>query len=119
MSSWIRAARWVKDNHQFRLIHKPTGNLVTRKKAGYYLSLDEIVNGETCGATLEQIADAEKKLSRTDCIILDAFTASMLVTIYDSLSPIHQQKFDGMSIIEAVDVGWRCVKYCKIPKATV
>jgi len=104
----------VKEHHQFRFIHKPTGNLVTRRKANYYLDLDEIVNGETCCATLEQIQFAEKKLAKTDCIILDAFTASMLVQVYDALSPINQAKFDDQNIVVAVDMGWRVVENSRV-----
>jgi hypothetical protein len=43
-------------------------------------------------------------------VVLDAFTASMLVQIYDALSPANQAKFGALPLMKAVDMGWKLVK---------
>lgn len=112
--SWIKTAQWVKDNHQFCMVHIPTGNKVTRKKTGYFLEALDIIEGEACGATLQEMIRAEKKITKTDCVMLDAITAQMLCAIYNALKPDQQEKFDGMPITKAVNIGWKLYEKCKV-----
>ena len=45
----------------------------------------------------------------SDSIVLDMTTASMLVQVYEALSPANQAKFDAMPLTKAVDIGWKLV----------
>ena len=45
--------------------------------------------------------------ARTEGVLIDLFTASMLVQIHDKLSPEHQAKFLAMPIRRMVDIGWK------------
>lgn len=42
--------------------------------------------------------------------LLDAQTANMLVQIWDRLNETNREKFGGLSLLKAVDVGWGCVR---------
>lgn len=52
----------------------------------------------------------ECKKKDDGAILLDAFTASMLVKVYDKLSEANQAKFSQMSLRQAVDIGWKVIK---------
>lgn len=43
-------------------------------------------------------------------MILDAFTASMLVKVYDNLGEITRTKFSQMGLRQAVEIGWKVIK---------
>jgi hypothetical protein len=43
-------------------------------------------------------------------MMLDAFTASMLVKIYDNLGEANQAKFAQMDLRQAVKIGWKVIK---------
>lgn len=49
------------------------------------------------------------KLHNIDGAVLDAFTASMLKQIYDSLAPENKEKFDKPPITKLVELGWKHV----------
>ncbi len=46
-------------------------------------------------------------------MVLDAFTASMLVQIHDALGPANQAKFAAMPLTKAVEVGWKLANRAK------
>lgn len=52
----------------------------------------------------------DHRAARIDGYIVDAFTASMLVTIYDALSPEAREKFGKPDLARLVDFGWRHVQ---------
>ena len=119
MQSWINAVREVKDNHQFCMVHIPTGNKVTKRKTNFYLDTsDEIEFAQTEGLTDKEIIEkipGAKKVLKTDCVLVDAVTASMLCGIYDALTkPELKAKFDSMKIDRAVSIGWKLYEKCKV-----
>ena len=64
------------------------------------------------GAT---VIEAARHVREHGCIryrglLLDATTASMLIVVYDALSPENQTKFAAMDLRKAVAVGWKMVK---------
>ena len=79
--SWIAAARDVYKNHQARRINIETGHLVP--------------NG---------------RHTRGKVVLLDGFTASGLVQVYDKLSEENKKKFDSLSLMKAIDVMWKILK---------
>lgn len=54
--------------------------------------------------------------SQGDAMLLDHFTASMLVQIYDALGPEQKAKFAAMPLDKAVDVGWKLVNKTRASK---
>jgi hypothetical protein len=116
--SWIKAVKEVKDNHQYCMVHIPTGNKVTKKKTDFYIdTLEEIETMQSEGFTDKEICDkvpGAKKVSKTDCVLVDAVTAGMLCSIYDALSEQNQKKFDGFKIDFAVKAGWKLYEKCKV-----
>lgn len=40
-------------------------------------------------------------------VLLDHFTASMLVQIHDALNVANRERFAAMPLVRAVDVGWQ------------
>ena len=53
---------------------------------------------------------AKCKKSAEGAILLDAFTASMLVKVYDKLNETNQAKFAQMGLRQAVEIGWKVIK---------
>jgi|JI9StandDraft_1071089.scaffolds.fasta_scaffold426681_1 hypothetical protein len=45
--------------------------------------------------------------------IVDMYTASMLVTVADALSPANREKFLGMEMFPMVMIGWRLIEAAK------
>lgn len=45
--------------------------------------------------------------AKTEGLMVDAFTAGMLVQIYDALNEENQAKFLGLPLRRMVDVGWK------------
>ena len=118
MSSWIKAVQEVKKDHQYCMIHIPTGNKVTKRKTSFYIdTLEEIELMKEEGYTNKEICDklpGAKKVSKTDCVLMDAVTANMLCSIYDALTDEHKKKFDGFKIDFAVKTGWKLYEKCKV-----
>jgi hypothetical protein len=48
--------------------------------------------------------------SRPRRVLLDLFTASMLVNVAGALSPTNREKFTALPILRAVDIGWAVLK---------
>lgn len=116
--SWIKAVHEVKDKHQYCMVHIPTGNKVTQRKTNLYLDIyEEIEDLQSEGYINEQIiriSPNTKKISESDCILVDAITAGVLCCIYDALTkPELKEKFDNMKIDKAVTIGWKLYKKCK------
>ena len=51
----------------------------------------------------------EHTTAEVDGVLMDAFTASMLVKVHGALNQGNQGKFLAMSIAEMIDVGWKLV----------
>ena len=116
--NWLNAVQEVKRDHQFCMIHTPTGNKVTKRKTNFYIdTLESIENLETEGYSdkaICKILPTAKKVLKTDCVLMDAVTANMLCCIYDALSPDNQKKFAGFKIDFAVKTGWKLYEKCKV-----
>jgi len=116
--SWIKAVQEVKRDHQFCMVHIPTGNKVTKRKTNFYIdTLEEIELMQDEGYTNKEICEkvpGAKKVSKTDCVLVDAVTANMLCCIYDALSEDNKKKFNGFKINYAVNVGWKLYEKCKV-----
>ena len=52
----------------------------------------------------------ECKKKDEGAMMLDSFTASMLVKVYDKLSEANQTKFAQMGLRQAVEIGWKVIK---------
>ena len=48
--------------------------------------------------------------ARTEGVMMDGFTASMLVQVHDALSDVNREKFLAMQIRQMVTVGWKLAK---------
>ena len=108
--SWIAAARWIRDHHSARLIHLPTGKLVSKEKDR--IAFDEISSvTENEEEYVEWIAQRYSTPKKSDCLMIDAQTANMLCTVYDALGEINKVRFDGMDIRLAIDGGWKMVNH--------
>ena len=116
--NWLPAVQEVKRDHQFCMIHIPTGNKVTQRKTNFYIDvLEEIELAQTEGYTDTQILEnipGAKKVLKSDCVMVDAVTAGMLCTIYDALNEQNRIKFAGFKIDFAVTAGWKLYKKCRV-----
>lgn len=52
----------------------------------------------------------EHQAARIDGYIVDAFTAQMLVKVYEALSPQNREKFGKPNLKRLVDLGWRVAR---------
>lgn len=52
----------------------------------------------------------EHSATRVEGYVVDAFTASMLVKVYDALSAANKEKFGKIALPKLVDLGWKVVK---------
>ncbi len=77
-AGWIAAARWIKENRQFRRVIPETGELVPEKKRGG--------------------------------IMLDLFTASAMVTVYDALNDANKAKVNAMDVRVAANICMKLIK---------
>jgi hypothetical protein len=50
---------------------------------------------------------AEHQFDMVDGSLLDAYTASPLVQVHDSLSEVNAARFAGMPLLKAVDIAWK------------
>jgi hypothetical protein len=41
---------------------------------------------------------------------IDAYTASMLVQVYDGLTPENRARFETLPLVAAVKIGWQCIR---------
>ena len=48
--------------------------------------------------------------ARIDGYVVDAFTAQMLVKVYEALSPKNREKFGKPRLDKLVDLGWKSVR---------
>jgi hypothetical protein len=51
----------------------------------------------------------EHQARKVNGMLLDAFTASMLVQVHDALSETNRRRFAEMPLLRAVTVGWKLV----------
>ena len=58
---------------------------------------------------LRRIVD-RGQAEKLDGYLMDIFTASMLITVHDALSPANQIKFEKIPLPKLVDFGWSHVK---------
>jgi hypothetical protein len=70
-------------------------------------------------ADARQILEA-KQYGKVDGMMLDTFSASALVQIFDALSPENQAKLEAMSLDKAMDIVWKlAAKHGSVYKASV
>lgn len=102
--SWIRAARHVLQ-HGCAMVDRDTG--------AHKPIPDEVFDRcEQCDEheDLSACPNCGAPRYRGNGVLLDSFTASMLVQIHDALNEANRAKFDGLSITKAVSVGWKLAK---------
>jgi hypothetical protein len=51
-----------------------------------------------------------RQAARVEGLLVDGFTASMLVQVHDALSDANKAKFLALPLRKMVSVGWKCVK---------
>lgn len=90
--SWLEAARQVLEQKTFLTVDTTTAQPV------------ETVWGAEDEQGMEEVVGPE------DAVVLDLFTASMLVQIYDGLGEANKARFLAMPLPNAVDFGWRLLK---------
>lgn len=101
--SWVDTARQVVKEHQFRYVHPETGEIVDEKTRRTLDRLTEEFDGEVVKGA----------------VVLDAFTASMLVSVFDALSPKNQETFAAMPLTKAVRIGWGAVEKSRTRATTI
>jgi len=84
MTGWIEAARYVVNNKQAVTVDIATNKITNKRPSG--------------------------KSKKPGQVILDLFTANMLVNIYDAINDKNKKMFGELNIIKAVNVGWKLVK---------
>lgn len=52
----------------------------------------------------------ENGYSKIDGKMVDVFTASMLLKVYEALSDSNKEKFEKIPLVRLVDFGWRMMK---------
>lgn len=87
--SWLEAARYVADHHSARLVNFETG---------------ELIEGCAVSAYEEDEQDDDRLRSPEEGIILDAFSASAMVQVYDALNDVNKAKLLGLPLIAAQNV---------------
>jgi hypothetical protein len=106
--SWIGAARYV-NKHGFMLVNDQTGALICDKQQmEAVLSVLEDEEYDWHPALEAKLRGVEQ-----DAVLLDGFTASMLVQVYDALGTVNKIKFDNYPLTKAVNVGWKLTAKCK------
>ncbi len=96
--SWIEGARHAVEHHGFVMV-EPDGSWHQPTETDWQ-GIESTENDEILGVETPEPTG----------IVLDTFTASMLVQIHDNLNPENQGRFAAMPITRAVDVGWKLVK---------
>lgn len=51
-----------------------------------------------------------RQAARVEGLLVDGFTASMLVQVYDALNEVNRAKFVALPLRKMVSVGWSCCK---------
>ena len=102
--NWIDAARKVVDEHTAATIDPTTGAYLG--DAFLYEGHEGHEDGCEC-KLCELFREAQPG------ILLDGFTASMLVQVFDALNETNRAKFGGLSLLRAVDVGWKVTSKAK------
>lgn len=93
-SRWIDAARYVLE-HGFVMV-EPDGSWHPPTE-GDWSAMDSPELAEVLGTDVTSPTG----------MLLDAFTASMLVQIHDALNDENRERFAALSLLRAVDVGWK------------
>jgi hypothetical protein len=89
---WINTARAIVAGGAFRFVDRDSGAPVDKQREAQAWSALEGKGSDP---------------SRT--VVLDLFTASMLVQVADALSEGNRAKFCAMPLLPAVELGWRLV----------
>lgn len=56
---------------------------------------------------------ANGQAAKIEGYLMDSFTASMLVSLYNALGPENQDRFDSIPLSKLVDFGWKQVAKSK------
>lgn len=72
---------------------------------------------ENAGQVMEAVAPDGEDADVVPCrcgegslVVVDAFTASAVVKVYDALSDANRTKFVGLGLLHMVDVTWKLVR---------
>lgn len=95
---WIDAARYALEHKTFVMV-EPDGSWHPPNERDW---------AAMEGPELAEYSDTEP--TDTTGTLLDTFTASMLVQIHDALGDVNRERFAGMSLLRAVDVGWKLTR---------
>jgi len=62
--------------------------------------------------TIEQMRNivSEKQCAKIDGVLVDLFTASAVVKVYDALNESNQAKFGKLSPARMADITWKVLK---------
>ena len=85
--SWLQSVQKVAAEHQFQIIDAETG---------------EIVTGKRRDAALE--SDAALETLESNVVLLDAFTARMILAVYNAINAGNKAKMESMSFMKAHSV---------------
>lgn len=81
----------------------------TCPKCNTQMYVPEVASARSRIGKLREIV-REHSAKRIEGYLVDAFTAGMLVAVYDALSPSSREKFGIPSMPRLVDFGWKVVK---------
>lgn len=108
---WLDTARRVVRTHQHTMADPETGADLGEAPEWVYEHrecCEDVKQGETC-ATCQLHRPVPKGRKRRG-VILDSFTASMLVQVYDALNEKNRAMFASFPLTKAVAVGWKAVR---------
>lgn len=107
--TWIEAARDAAQNG-WRLVDQTTGGIIGE------VPREVLYSCEQCDSSRSTTCHhCGQRPYRGPGIVLDTFTASMLVAVHDALSETNRARFAGFPLTMAVDVGWKLMAQQRQP----
>lgn len=98
MSDWLDAARRITESHGAEM----------QLTDGTWTKDFTVPEEEVVGLPLAEV------VAEPEGVLLDLFTASMLVQVYDALTiKENKEKFAAMPLLRAVQIGWQLVEKTK------
>lgn len=98
--TWIEAARRIVERKGAE-VKMPDDSFRSMNEFDFSDEAEEQYGGAFPGS--------KRNFPPDGAVLLDMFTASMLVQVHDALSPGHQVKFASLPLEKAVSVGWKVV----------
>jgi hypothetical protein len=108
VSDWLEAARRIVERKSAE-VRQSDGTWTT----DIDLTCPECGLTDECSCVIGEVSKSGSKILPGP-ILLDLFTASMLVQVYDALTvPENKSKFAAMPLERAVSIGWQLVDKAK------